>query len=74
MTPSSSASFVDDGWYVGAIILEDFPRTTIQMGGQTYTTSDPLSAVPLAVSYSIIYTPLLKFRETFTLLCCISFS
>lgn len=48
--PTSSNSYVDDGWYVGAIILEDFPRSTITLGGQTYTETDPMSAVPLAVS------------------------
>lgn len=49
MVYDGTTGYVSAGWYVAAIILEDFPPADITMGGQSYTTTDPLSSVPVQV-------------------------
>lgn len=49
--PTVASGFVLNGWYVAAIVVEDFPKTAITVGGKTHLTSQPLSSVPLQVTY-----------------------
>ncbi|XP_064622660.1 uncharacterized protein LOC135484892 [Lineus longissimus] len=57
----ASVSFASGGWYAVAIQVEDFPKTTMTIGGKTYTPSDPINSVPLQF---LITTPTLPYPCT----------
>jgi hypothetical protein len=43
--------------YAVAVMVEDMPRSTITLGGESFTSKDVLSSVPVQVSlYSITFT------------------
>ncbi|XP_069118968.1 integrin beta-like protein A [Argopecten irradians] len=44
---ADNTNFVTNGWYAVAITIEDFPKSTITIGGNTFTPSDPISAIPV---------------------------
>ena len=48
--PFAVNTYTEGGWYVGAVVLEDYPNTDITIDGVLYTTADSLSLVPVQVS------------------------
>ena len=49
--PFAVNTYTEGGWYVGAVVLEDYPNTDITIDGVLYTTADSLSLVPVQVSF-----------------------
>ena len=45
-----NSQFKTGGWYAVALTIEDFPTSTVTIGGKTYSPYQPISAVPLQVS------------------------
>lgn len=44
------SNYTLNNWYAVALTMEDYPNTTINIGGKVYTPHTPITSVPLQVS------------------------